>query len=102
MSRNQYSHEAQELYLYALNESSIYNQRESIEANLQRKYDKGIYDRELAAKLWLYWVDNAAKAYHKDFCGNGKWFNLFNIDHRREVATLCEHEHFDLMECRND
>ena len=92
------SHEAQELYLYALNDSKLYHQQcEAIEKNLQRKFNKGIYDREKAAKLWLYFADNAAKKYHKDFCGNGKWFHMFNIDTRREMAGLCESEHFELM-----
>ena len=97
------SHEAQELYLYALNDSALYHQqREDIEANLQRRFDRGDYDSEKAAKLWLYFADNAAKKYHKEFCGNGKWFHLFNIDTRREMATLCEIEHHDLMQVRED
>ena len=97
------SYEVQELYLYALNDYQLYQQqREAIEANLQRKFDKGIYDREKAAKLWLYFADNAAKKYHKEFCGNGKWFKMFDIDTRREMAGLCESEHFDLMQCRAD
>ncbi len=95
------SHEAQELYLYALNDSALYHQqREHVEANLQRRFDKGEYDSEKAAKLWLYFADTAAKKYHKQFCGNGKWFHMFNIDTRREMATLCESEHHDLMQCR--
>ena len=97
------SHEAQELYLYALNDSALYHQqREHVEANLQRRFDKGEYDSEKAAKLWLYFADNAAKKYHKQFCGNGKWFHVFNIDTRREMATLCEMEHHDLMKVRAD
>lgn len=95
------SHETQELYLYALNDYQLYQQqREAIEANLQRKFDKGIYDSAKAAKLWLYFADNAAKKYHKEFCGNGKWFHMFNIDSRREMAGLCESEYLELMQCR--
>ena len=95
------SHEAQELYLYALNDSALYHQqREHVEALLQKRFDKGDYDSEKAAKLWLYFADNAAKKYHKQFCGNGEWFHMFNIDTRREMATLCEMEHHDLMKCR--
>ncbi len=105
------SHEAQELYLYALNDSALYHQklakhnaiqREHVEALLQKRFDKGDYDSEKAARLWLYFADNAAKKYHKQFCGNGKWFHLFNIDTRREMATLCEMEHHDLMKVRED
>jgi len=97
------SHEAQELYLYALNDSALYHQqREHVEALLQKRFDKGDYDSEKAARLWLYFADNAAKKYHKEFCGNGKWFHLFNIDTRREMATLCEMEHHDLMKVEAD
>ena len=95
------THETKELYLYALNDAQLYHQqREAIENNLQRKFDKGIYDSEKAAKLWLYFADNAAKKYHQEFCGNGKWFHIFNIDSRREMAGLCESEHLELMQCR--
>ena len=101
--RNTVSDETQELYLYALNDGDLYRQqREHVEALLQKRYDKGDYDSEKAAKLWLYFADNAAKKYHKQFCGNGKWFHMFNIDTRREVATLCEIEHHDLMKVRED
>ena len=37
--------EARELYLYAINDGDLYRQqREHIERNLQRKFDKGVYD----------------------------------------------------------
>ena len=99
--RNSVSDETQELYLFALNDGDLYRQqREHVEALLQKRYDKGDYDSEKAAKLWLYFADNAAKKYHKQFCGNGKWFHMFNIDTRREVATLFEIDHHDLMKVR--
>ena len=97
------SHEAQELYLYALNDSALYHQqREHVEALLQKRFDKGDYDSEKAARLGLYFADTAPKQKQKEFCGNGKWFHLFNIDTRREMATLCEIEHHDLMKVRAD
>ena len=92
--------EARELYLYAINDGDLYRQqREHIESNLQRKFEKGVYDSEKAATLWLRFADNAAQKYHKEFCGNGKWFGMFNIDARREVATLLESEHHSEMKC---
>ncbi len=101
MNRQTAPHDALELYLYALNDSTLYSQqREHIEELLQKRFDKGDYDSEKAAKLWLYFADNAAKKYHKEFCGNGKWFHMFNIDTRREMAALCEAEHYDLMQMR--
>ena len=91
------SHEATELYLYALNDSDLYRQRESIEANLQRKFDKGIYNPAKAAILWRYFADNAAKKYHADFCGNGKWYHLFTPSIRVEVSEIAEKDHRELM-----
>jgi nuclear transport factor 2 (NTF2) superfamily protein len=95
--------ELQDLYLYGLHDGDLYRQqRESIEKNLQRKYNKGVYDKEKAAKLWLYFAENVAKKYHKDFNYSGKWFQLFNIEIRRKLAGLFESDHFDLMKCRDD
>lgn len=95
------SHEARDLYFYAINDEKLYRrQREPIEKNLQRKFDKGIYDAEKAVKLWLYFADTAAKKYHQDFCGNGKWYHLFTPAIRQEFAELAEIDHRDLMKER--
>ncbi len=97
--------EARELYLYAINDGDLYRQqREHIERNLQRKFDKGVYDSEKAATLWLRFADNAAKKYHKEFyCKQScEWFVMFNIDARREVATLMESEHHSEMKVNRD
>ena len=59
-----------ELDLYAENEGSLYNQKKSIIANLQKKKAKGKYDATKAPKLWAYWVDAAARQYQKEF-GSG-------------------------------
>jgi|14BtaG_2_1085337.scaffolds.fasta_scaffold02648_2 hypothetical protein len=56
-----------ELVLYADNTGSLYPQKESIMKNLTRKWRKGVYDSELAAKLWLYWATAAAKSYAQEF-----------------------------------
>ena len=95
--------EARELYLYAINDGDLYRQqREHIESNLRCKFMDGVYDSEKAATLWLRFADNAAQKYHKEFCGNGKWFGMFNIDARREVATLMESEHHSEMKVNRD
>jgi len=39
--------------------------------NLSRKMKKGVYDKEKAVKLMMYYVDNGAKKYAKDFGGGG-------------------------------
>ena len=35
--------------------------------NLKRKMKRGIYNHELAVKLWMYLVDDAAKEYVKQY-----------------------------------
>jgi hypothetical protein len=72
-----------ELELYAENTSELYNQKKSILANIQRKLKSGRYDHSLAPKLWMYWVDTAAKRYQKEF-GSGS--PIFNKNTRMAVA----------------
>jgi hypothetical protein len=60
---------ADELDLYAENTSELYNQKKSILANIRRKLKSGKYNHALAPKLWMYWVDAAAKRYTKEFGG---------------------------------
>lgn len=60
-----------ELDLYAENTSELYNQKKSILANISRRISKGTYDHALAPKLWMYWVDAAAKRYQKEFGSGG-------------------------------
>lgn len=56
-----------ELDLYAESTGELYGQKKAILANLQKKAKKGVYDHSKAAKLWMYWVDAAAKRYTKEF-----------------------------------
>jgi len=97
------SHETHELYLYALNDADLYRQqRESIEKNLQKRFDAGTYDRNKAVKLWTYFASNAAKKYHNEFISSGKWYQSFSVTDRLDMAMLCEDEHFELMQVRAD
>jgi len=78
-------HAATELELYADNTSELYNQKLSIIENMRRRIAKGTYDKEKALKLWMYWVDAAAKRYVKEF-GGGTWHEVFGTGTRLEVA----------------
>jgi len=99
----EHSHETRELYLYALNDADLYRQqRESIEKNLQKRFDAGTYDRNKAVKLWAYFASNAAKKYHNEFISAGKWYQSFSVTDRLDMAMLCEEEHFELMQVRAD
>jgi len=77
-------HAATELELYADNTAELYNQKVAILENLKKRLAKGTYDKEKAIKLWMYWVDAAAKRYAKEF--GGTWSTLFSPTTRLEVA----------------
>ena len=83
---------ARELALYAENIGPgtggyVYNQRVSIIANLRRKLKKGVYNHTLAAKLWRYWMDTAAKEYTKEFGGSGT-YGIFTPATRDAAAKI--------------
>lgn len=61
--------DAGELILFAQNHEPLYNQFNSIIKNLLLKMLNGKYDSKLAAKLWQYWTDAAAKEYVKEIPG---------------------------------
>ena len=57
-----------ELDLFIMNDEDLYRQQFMPKIlNLKRKMKKGTYDDELAIKLWMYLVDNAARKYVQEF-----------------------------------
>jgi hypothetical protein len=59
---------AREVLLIARNDASWYKrQYVPIIKNLMRKRAKGIYDHELAKKLWRHYIDNIVKSHPEDF-----------------------------------
>jgi hypothetical protein len=80
-------HAKNELDLYAENTSELYNQKKSILANIARRLKSGKYDHSLAPKLWMYWVDAAAKRYTQEFGGHGDAISvIFNKATREALA----------------
>jgi hypothetical protein len=78
---------AREIQLYADNDSQLYYQRRKpILQNLSKKYLKGQYDIDKAAKLWRYYIDAALQKYHKEFGGRGSWSNLLSVPDRNLLA----------------
>ena len=59
--------ESRELYLVATNESTLYPMIQAIEANLEKKIKKGIYDSEKAIEAFYHVMDQASKKYMHDF-----------------------------------
>ena len=61
-------HVAREVVLIARNDASWYKRQYiPIIKNLMRKRAKGIYDHELAKKLWRHYIDNIVKSHPEDF-----------------------------------
>jgi hypothetical protein len=79
---------AREIQLYADNNSQLYFSRKlPILKNLQKKYKKGTYNVEKAAKLWRYFIDDALQRYNKEFGSRGeKWFELMKPSDRQLLA----------------
>jgi light-regulated signal transduction histidine kinase (bacteriophytochrome) len=92
---------AREIELYADNDSQLYYQRRKpILVNLAKKYKKGTFDIDKAAKLWRYYIDAALQKYNKEFGSRGdKWSDLLSTHDRQllalEYATRTKNE-FDL------
>lgn len=91
---------AREIQLYADNDSQLYRQRKNpILQNLSRKYIKGTYDIDKAAKLWRNYIDAALQKYHKEFGGRGKWYDLLSVPDRNLLAleyAINTKDEFDL------
>lgn len=80
-------HAKTELDLYLENESSLYNQKKSVLANIRRRLANGTYDHNLAPKLWMYWVDAGARKYVKEFGSHGQTIaDMFNRPTRMALA----------------
>lgn len=79
---------ANELVLYLDNDAALdRQQKQSIIANLTKKFKKGTYNHAMAPKIWMYLVESAAKKYVKEFGSTGdKWHDLFNIPTRKLAA----------------
>lgn len=75
---------ARELKLYIENESALYPQVKSIQANLAAKKKAGKYSHALAPKTWAYVVEAGAKKYAAEF--GGQWNTMFTPATRKAAA----------------
>ncbi|MHB8414593.1 MAG: hypothetical protein ACYDDA_03810 [Acidiferrobacteraceae bacterium] len=78
---------AHELILFADSDGALYPQKNSIIENVKRRIARGDYDPAKAPRLWLYWIDAAARKYVKDFgSSTGRIDSLFNKPTRERAA----------------
>jgi hypothetical protein len=82
----------EELDLYIMNSSELYPQRQAIENNVRRRIANGTYDPAKAPKLWLYLVDNGAKAYSREFESPGD--HVFSPATREALAQRLAHREY--------
>jgi hypothetical protein len=77
-----------EIQLYADSDYMLYQQRKRpILINLGKKYKKGTYDINKAAKLWRYYIDAAMQKYHKEHGSRGdKWYELLSVPDRNLLS----------------
>ena len=62
-------------------------QHNPIIKNLATKKARGVYQHDLAVKLFMYLVESGAKKYVKEnVAGSTPWFKFFNMTTRRHVA----------------
>ena len=77
-------HALDDLRMFLENTHELHSQRISIVNNLVKKDVKGIYDPQLAWRLWLYWVEAGAMRYAHE--NGGVWYQLFPKELRKELA----------------
>jgi hypothetical protein len=77
-----------EIEIFIENDYDLYKSRlEPILLNLQKKYLKGVYKIEPAAKLFRYLIDDGMKKYHKVYMSrNTPWYQLLSTTDRQYLA----------------
>lgn len=79
---------ARELFLYAVNNGTIYmNSIKPLIANYRKKISKGQYNEQKAAKGFENIAKMAAMHYEKEFLLK-KYYTVFNAETRREAAKM--------------
>lgn len=87
--------EADELYLYTINDGDLYrNVTMPIINNLSKKYIKGIYDKEKAQILYYRLAAMGAKKYSEEFNTDRV---CFRVTERWTVAVWLEVRYKDLV-----
>jgi len=83
-----------ELELYIENDGDLYRQTfMPIINNIKRKIKSGKYNHLLAPKLWMYFVENGAKKYGKEF--GGTWNEIFTKKDRMILAQKLADYYYD-------
>ena len=92
------SSEALELLLFLDNDEPLYRRKREFLKNVYTKMKRGTYNPTLAIKLWMYYVEEAAKKYEKEYLSRGEWSKVFPPPVRREVAKELEERERQMIE----
>ena len=84
------SSEADELLIFLDNDEPLYRRKKEFLKNVHTKMKRGTYSPVLARNLWMYYVEESAKKYGKEFLNPGDWSRVFPPAVRREVAQELE------------
>ena len=89
-----------ELMMYGDNTQQLYNNSfVPIMKNLQKKYDKGQYDKYKATKLWKFHADRIAQAYTKEFdIAGSSSYGTFTPTDRLALAVKYRDEYQESLE----
>jgi hypothetical protein len=88
---------AHELKIYIDTTAELYNQKKAIVANLKKKAAKGVYNHQLAAKLWMYLADAGAKMYIREFANSGDLPRVFSKQTRMKTAQEFADQYKDIV-----
>ena len=91
-----FSTEKRELELFIMNDQDLYRQMfMPIIMNLARKMKRGVYNHQMAPKLWQYLVDQGAKKYVMQHGGTVR--NIFPKQARMELAKDMADEQMEML-----
>ena len=91
-----YAEEKRELELFIMNDQDLYRQMFlPIIMNLARKMKRGVYNHQMAPKLWQYLVDQGARKYVMQNGGTVR--NTFPKQARIELAKDMADEQMEML-----
>ena len=91
-----YAEEKRELELFIMNDQDLYRQMFlPIIMNLARKMKRGVYNHQMAPKLWQYLVDQGARKYVMQNGGTVR--NTFPKQARMELAKDMADEQMEML-----
>jgi hypothetical protein len=91
-----YAEEKRELELFIMNDQDLYRQMFlPILMNLARKMKRGVYNHQMAPKLWQYLVDQGARKYVMQNGGTVR--NTFPKQARIELAKDMADEQMEML-----